>query len=209
MTTIPPAPRPEFPQTLTNLTGLEKRKGETSPSLIHASVTGDLLFLNSGVGLFDSLPAQRFRETPKTVYQSVGAFATNYFRQGQKLTFIRAYLCPEDTEPAHFHPGGEIAMVRAGEYFDADLEGTVIRSYLQGSVIFYPKGSIHRPLTRDGALVEYITFDGLVKGKDPEDLLTKMRGNSKIPEEALEYALLWMVTDPSQRESLRLRLGML
>ena|SRR3989344_4886124 len=198
--------RPEFPQTLTNITGLEERDGLSY--LLHTGVNnGKLLFLNSGVWLPESFPLQSLIES-KTAYQTIGTFATNYFRQGSRLTFTTAYLGPADPEPPHFHPGGEIAFVRAGEYFDADMDGTCLRTYTEGSKIFYPKGSTHRPLTRDGAYVEFLTFDGIVSGKDAQELLTKMKHVPRTDELALEFALLWMVPDEEERIRLRTQLGL-
>ncbi|MBS3145129.1 hypothetical protein J4208_06115 [Candidatus Woesearchaeota archaeon] len=207
--TSPPTSEPsrkEFPQTLTEITGLEKKDGLLC--LLYPKFSGKIHFLNSGVGLTEDFPVQQFRQPPKTLYQSVGLFATNYFRQGPKLNIARACLAPEDPEPPHFHPGGEIAKVLVGEYFDADLDGNPFRFYQQGSTVFYSKGSTHRPLTRDGALVEYITFDGLVEGKNAEDLLRLMQATPKTSDEALAYALLWMVPDEEERTRLRTQLGL-
>jgi len=80
-----------------------------------------------------------------------------------------------------------------------------VRSYSAGSAVFYNKGSTHRPLSIDGARVLYIPFDGIIFGKSPEDLVAKMHkvGTS---EEALEYALHWMVPDEAERRKIMERL---
>jgi hypothetical protein len=88
-----------------------------------------------------------------------------------------------------------------GEYFDADMDGRVIESYPAGRVVFYSKGSTHRPLSKDGARILYIPFDGIVFGKDPEDLARKMVKVGTATE-AFEYALRWMVPDTDKRREL-------
>jgi len=101
----------------------------------------------------------------------------------------------------HCHPGGEFAYVVTGQYFDADMSGNRIRTYGEGSIVFYTKGSTHRPLSEVGAEIFYIPFDGIVFGKDPNELARKMQkvGTSV---EALEYALHWMVPDKAERQRL-------
>lgn len=192
MTATPPAQRPEFPQTLTEITGLTEQDGVFS--LFDSTSKPDkFVFLNSGIGLSHSRPT----------LQTAGLFASNYFRQGKNHTFSTNYLDPDKPELPHFHPGGEWALVEKGSYFDADMTGNVLRMYHQGSKVFYPRGSTHRPLTHTGAYVTYETYDGIVLGQNAEDLLTKMKGTPKTDELALEFALLWMVSDPQERESLR------
>ena len=61
--------------------------------------------------------------------------------------------------------------------------------------------STHRPLSSDGAKILYIPFDGIVFGKNPEDLARKMVKVGTATE-ALEYALQWMVPDVSKRREL-------
>ncbi|TDI46370.1 MAG: hypothetical protein E2P02_05230 [Acidobacteria bacterium] len=102
----------------------------------------------------------------------------------------------------HCHPGGEFSYVVEGEYFDGDMEGGVINTYPAGSVVFYSQGSTHRPLSKEGATILYIPFDGILFGKDPEDLARKMV-KVGTAEEAVEYALQWMVTDSGKRQELR------
>ena len=69
---------------------------------------------------------------------------------------------------------------------------TALQNYSAGDTIFYNKGSTHRPLSSTGATVLYIPFDGIVFGKDAEDLARKMV-KMGTTQEALEYALSWMI----------------
>lgn len=189
----------EFPATLTDTTGLEEVKGIIK--LIDRTLTGTLLFLNSGVGLTEPLSREN-----KPTYQSVGAYSANYFRQGPRFTYTQLHLPPNTLDqPPHCHPGGEIALVLAGEYFDADMQGNPLRTYKQGSRIFYPKGSTHRPLSHTGADIDYTTFDGIVFGENLVDLMGKMERLPKIDDQALEFAILWMVPDPEERRLLQIR----
>ena len=72
---------------------------------------------------------------------------------------------------------------------------------MPGSIVFYTRGSTHRPLSETGAEIFYIPFDGIVFGKGAEDLARKMQkvGTSA---EALEYTLHWMVEDQNERKRL-------
>ncbi len=100
----------------------------------------------------------------------------------------------------HGHPGGEWAYVERGEYFDADMRGNPIKVYTQGSIVVYGQGSTHRPLSKDGARIFYIPFDGIVFGKDALDLAKKMKKMGTAAE-AVEFALLWMVPDAKERQT--------
>lgn len=177
----------EFPATLADITGLEEQGGLSR--LIDRTVTGNLRFLNSGIGLSQSLPS-----SDKPSFQSIGRYAHNYFRQGDRFTYTQLRLPPDtfDQQP-HCHPGGEIAIVRRGMYFDADMDGKPLRVYPEGTRVFYPKGSTHRPLSgHEGADIDYIAFDGIVFGETPSRLLVSMARLPKIADEALEYAFEWM-----------------
>ena len=77
-----------------------------------------------------------------------------------------------------------------------------IESYPAGRVVFYSQGSTHRPLSTDGAKILYIPFDGILFGKDPEDLARKMVKVGTAAE-ALEYALHWMVPDAGRRREIQ------
>ena len=96
---------------------------------------------------------------------------------------------------------GADARALEGEYFDGDMEGGVIHAYPAGSIVFYSQGSTHRPLSKEGARILYIPFDGIIFGKDPEDLARKMV-KVGTGEEAVEYALQWMVPDAGERQEL-------
>ena len=158
--------------------------------------TGTEKFWNSGVGLRRSL------DTTKLDFDAAGEGVAGYFLLGAK--FMPTHLSmPANclTQDPHCHPGGEFAYVTRGEYFDADMEGNPIQTYTTGTTIFYNNFSTHRPLSREGADIIYIAFDGIVFGKSPEDLAGRM---TKIgtTEEAVEYALTWMISDKEERQRL-------
>jgi len=73
-----------------------------------------------------------------------------------------------------------------------------LQAYPKGSTIFYQTGSTHRPLSRDGAEIFYVAFDGITFGKDAEDLMRKIK-KAGTPEDATEYALQWMFS-PDERK---------
>ena len=159
-------------------------------------ITGTQRFVNSGVGLTRKLDPDQLD------FETLGDGFEDFFRQGPRISPTMLSM-PENCldQGPHCHPGGEFSYVVDGAYFDADMEGGVIETYPAGSVVFYSAGSTHRPLSRDGATILYIPFDGIVFGKDPADLARKM---VKIgtASEALEYALSWMVPDPGRRKAL-------
>ena len=158
--------------------------------------TGTDGFVNSGVGLSDGL------DPSKLDFRIAGEDFGDFFRQGGRFmpTMLNMPVGCLDQGP-HCHPGGEFSYVVDGEYFDADMDGGVIETYPAGSVIFYSQGSTHRPLSESGAKILYIPFDGILFGKNAEDLTRKMVkvGTS---EEAIEYALRWMVPDKAERSAL-------
>ena len=160
-------------------------------------VTGSEHFVNSGVGL------SRVLDASKIDFDTAGEGFSEFFRQGPRILPTMLNLPANCLEQGpHCHPGGEFSYVVEGEYFDADMDGGVIESYPAGRVIFYSRGSTHRPLSKEGAKILYIPFDGIVFGKDPEDLARKMVkvGTSA---EALEYALSWMIPDNARRREIQ------
>lgn len=158
-----------------------------------SQVTGTDDFVNSGVGL------DRVLDPSKIDFDAITDGFQNFFEQGPRIMPTMLAMPPQclDQSP-HCHPGGEFSYVVDGEYFDGDMDGGVIESYPAGRVIFYSKGSTHRPLSSDGARILYIPFDGIVFGKDPADLARKMVKVGTATE-ALEYALQWMVPDVVKR----------
>ncbi len=158
--------------------------------------TGTERYFNSGIGL------KRPLDKAQLDFDIAGEGVAEYFSVGRK--FMPTHLnMPANclTQGPHCHPGGEFAYVIDGEYFDADINGSPIQVYPAGTTIFYNKFSTHRPLSKTGSDIIYIAFDGIVFGKNPEDLAGKM---TKIgtPEEAVEYALTWMISDKGERERL-------
>ncbi|MEK6839445.1 MAG: hypothetical protein AABX72_00755 [Nanoarchaeota archaeon] len=155
-----------------------------------------LKFLNSGVGL------NRDLKVITLDYENAGQGVETFFQKGKKFDVYQLNI-PTNclNQGPHCHPGGEWAHVLKGSYFDADMQGKIVRHYTEGSTIFYSKGSTHRPLSHEGARVIYIAFDGIAFGKDPEDLARKMVKIGST-QEALEYALAWMIPDKTERQSL-------
>ena len=153
-------------------------------------------FINSGVGLARDLDAS------KIDFDTLGDDFQDFFRQGPRIMPTMLNMPAKCLEQGpHCHPGGEFSYVVDGEYFDADMDGGVIESYPAGRVVFYSKGSTHRPLSSDGAKILYIPFDGILFGKNPEDLTRKMVKVGTAAE-ALEYALQWMVSDADKRREI-------
>ena len=162
-----------------------------------SQITGSDKFVNSGVGLSREL------DPSKIDFDGIGEDFQDFFRQGPRIVPTMLAMPSNCLEQGpHCHPGGEFSYVVEGEYFDADMDGGVIETYPAGRVVFYSKGSTHRPLSSDGAKILYIPFDGIVFGKDPEDLARKMVKVGTAAE-AVEYALQWMVPDPGKRRELQ------
>ena len=187
-----------FIENLTEVTGTQEVDGVVQ--LVDRVIVGRPKYVNSGVGLRREL--DRGTLDFEFSYNLGGDSAPDYFRQGQRFnpTHLNMPANCLDQGP-HGHPGGEFSYVIEGEYFDGDMEGKVVRVYPAGSTVFYRQGSSHRPLSRDGANILYIPFDGIVFGKSAEDLARKM---VKIgtAEEAVEYALMWMIPDKAERQRL-------
>jgi len=162
-----------------------------------SKITRTDTFVNSGVGLEQKL------DPSKLDFAVLGDSFQDFFRQGARISPTLLSMpkgCLQ--QGPHCHPGGEFSYVVDGEYFDGDMEGGVIHTYPAGSVVFYSQGSTHRPLSKEGATILYIPFDGILFGKDPEDLARKMV-KVGTAEEAVEYALQWMVPDSGKRQELR------
>ena len=162
-----------------------------------SKITRSDTFLNSGVGLEQEL------DPSKIDFAVIGDSFQDFFRQGPRISPILLSM-PKDClqQGPHCHPGGEFSYVVEGEYFDGDMQGGVIHTYPAGSVVFYSRGSTHRPLSKQGARILYIPFDGILFGKDPDDLARKMV-KVGTAEEAVEYALQWMAPDSGKRRELR------
>ena len=183
-----------FLESLHRVTGTETSDGSTA--LIAGEPKSEPKFINSGVGLGKEL------KDDELDFDTVGEGFSDFFQQGPRINPTLLNMPPDClTQGPHCHPGGEFSYVVGGEYFDADMDGGVIESYPAGSLVFYSRGSSHRPLSREGARILYIPFDGIVFGKDPEDLARKMV-KVGTPAEAIEYALRWMVPDDARRREL-------
>ena len=158
--------------------------------------TGTERYFNSGIGL------RRPLDTTTLGFDAAGEGVAEWFSLGKK--FMPTHLnMPANcfTQGPHCHPGGEFAYVVEGEYFDADMNGSPIRVYPAGTTVFYNQFSTHRPLSQTGANIIYIAFDGIVFGRNPEDLAGRMQ-KLGTPEEALEYALTWMIPKKEERQKL-------
>ena len=155
--------------------------------------TGTEKYVNSGIGVKKPL------DRTKLDYNQVAAGFDGFFRPGPRIGVYHLYM-PQNclNMGPHMHPGGELAFVIDGEYFDADMNGGVLRAYPRGSTVFYQAGSTHRPLSRDGSEIFYVAFDGIVFGKDAIDLMMKIK-RAEAPEDTVEYALQWMFT-PEERQ---------
>jgi hypothetical protein len=162
-----------------------------------SKITRTDTFVNSGVGLEQELDPSQLD------FAVIGDSFQDFFRQGARISPTLLSMpkgCLQ--QGPHCHPGGEFSYVVEGEYFDGDMEGGVIHTYPAGSVVFYSQGSTHRPLSNEGATILYIPFDGILFGKDAEDLARKMV-KVGTAEEAVDYALQWMVPDSGMRQELQ------
>ena len=187
-----------FIDNLTDITGTQEVDGVVQ--VIDRKIVGNPKYVNSGVGLRREL--DRGKLDFEFLYDPKGDSTPNYFRSGQRFnpTHLNMPANCLDQGP-HSHPGGEFSYVIDGEYFDGDMEGKVVRTYPAGSTVFYAQGSSHRPLSRDGANILYIPFDGIVFGKSADDLARKMIKIGTAGE-AVEYALMWMIPDTAERQRL-------
>ena len=175
--------------------------GMTKEGYLHCSLDSQgskeiFRYLNSGIGLSGQL------KKTQLAFEQAGEGADSFFQMGKRFNPTKLNMPPNclDQGP-HCHPGGEWAYVVDGEYFDANMEGRLLQHYCKGNTIFYNKGSTHRPLSITGAALLYIPFDGIVFGKDAEDLARKMM-KIGTAQEALEYALSWMTKDKKEQQTL-------
>ncbi|MEK6846697.1 MAG: cupin domain-containing protein [Nanoarchaeota archaeon] len=158
-------------------------------------ITGTDDFFNSGVLITAGMAADRLD------FRDVGKGFSKHVEPGERINPTLLHMPSGSLSlPPHCHPGGEIAYVISGEYFDADMTGRPIRTYPVGSVVIYSAFSTHRPLSRDGARIFYVPLDGIlfpsrspeVQASDPEMLLGKMEA-ARAPEPALSYARGWLL----------------
>ncbi len=185
-----------FLENLEDVTGTEEQDGIVT--LIGREIPEKPRFLNSGRMRLARLDENEFGYQPLFDLRSDNP--NHLFRPDEKfnpalLRMPRNYI----NQKPHCHKGGEFAYVIDGEYFDADMEGSPLVVYPSGSIVFYPRFSTHRPESREGALLFYIPFDGITFGENPEDLARKMV-RLGTTEEALEFALMWMVPSEVERQ---------
>ncbi|MGV8142586.1 MAG: hypothetical protein ACP5NS_03030 [Candidatus Pacearchaeota archaeon] len=160
-------------------------------------VAGTPSFFNSGVLDISGLGRDR------TNYVDIGKGFSELVKQGLRVNHTLLYMAPRSLSlPFHCHPGGEIATVIEGEYFDADQSGNRIQVYGPGSVVVYSAFSTHRPLSESGATISYTTLDGIlfpgksmeIQAGDMEKLLERMR-SAQAPQSALDWASILALTD--------------
>ena len=184
-----------FLEKLVDITGTQQ--SAQGIVLIEHGVTGTAKYINSGLWNHGELEKGKldYRELFGKVDQPI-----NFFRQGPRIN-LDVLNMPANCldQGPHCHPGGEFAYIKSGEYWDADMNGRPIRIYDEGSIVCYAQGSSHRPLSEVGAEIFYLQFDGIVFGKDALDLAKKMK-KIGTQEEALEFALLWMIPDKQERQ---------
>ena len=127
-----------------------------------------------------------------------------------KITATRLHMPARcDNLGPHVHPGGELAYVVNGSYYDAAMDGNVLERYDPGSTVFYNKWSTHRPLSEEGAELFYLTFDGIIipnHGVMHDDagikIATKM-AELNTPEDAVEYGLQFLFPNERKRTAIR------
>ncbi len=112
-------------------------------------------------------------------------------------------LDPNYTNPPHIHPGGELAVILNGMYFDGNNNGDPLHEYPEGTTVWYNKFSIHRPMTGvEGVRLYYVSFNGFVE-KTPLIELLKKAKQLKAPEDAMDNMLRWAAPDdPRLRQAL-------
>lgn len=125
-----------------------------------------------------------------------------FSRSGDKGYDALLTLNPHYDQPPHLHPGGELAVVLKGMYFDGNMEGEEIEEYGEGATIWYNQFSTHRPLTgSESAHIYYVSFAGIIMKDSPRELIKKAK-EIKAPEDALDHMLEWMITNPKERRLL-------
>ena len=180
---------------LAQVTGTEEREGGIV--LIGSERQGSVRYLNSGVVVL--IPF----ELPSKSKVSIGGKEIE-LQSGVRSSITDLEMHPEDPpENPHIHVRQELILVNDGSFFDADVNGNPLRTYKKGDKIWYGPFSSHRPVTTEGADLTYITLDGMIRKEgdfDPRVLLTKAkRAGMQSNMDAVEFALLWMVTDESDR----------
>ncbi len=99
-----------------------------------------------------------------------------------------------NTRP-HVHPRGEVAITEDGEWYDADMKGNPLVGldgnslvYPKGSVVYYARLSVHRPMSRTGTKIRFCAFGGLKEFRiaSPPEIRETLRG-IQTPENAAEY----------------------
>ena len=138
---------------LAKITGTEEIDGLVK--LIIGKVSGAHVYINS----FSGLPYSQGKISPEGYFR----LEKDFIVTNQRMP--KGFL---DEKPC-CNPGGKILYVVKGEYSDADMNGKPIREYTKGSTVFYRTGSTHRQLSRFGAEVLNISFNGTILGKNPED----------------------------------------
>jgi anti-sigma factor ChrR (cupin superfamily) len=88
-----------------------------------------------------SMPWRPFEEAPDVSFKTLKTHPP-----GTGVTLLLRFD-PGAAYPAHRHPAGEGYYVLEGALVDA---GT---SYGVGTYVWHPPGSVHRPSSRDGAVV--------------------------------------------------------
>ena len=167
----------------------------TKLRLIDTKLTGEVNFFNSGVLPTSSLARDRID------FVEIGKGFNELVKPCQRINPTLLNM-PSGSLllPPHCHPGGEIAYVAEGEYFDASILGTPMHTYPAGSIVFYGAFSTHRPLSRTGARIFYVPLDGIIfpgssselQTDDPQKLIDKM-GKLSAPGPAIGYARMWML----------------
>ncbi len=162
--------------------------------------TGSPTFFNSGI--FDVFRTGDSTSSTGNQFADLGReFTQQFLKPGPR--FNHAYLkMPAGSLnlPPHCHPGGEIATVLEGGYFDADMHGNPIQAYSKGSIVIYGNFSTHRPLSGDGAVISYTTLDGILfpqnsnelVANSAQELLGKME-KLGAQKSSLEYARSWLL----------------
>ncbi len=179
--------------------------------------TGNSDFINSGVVPRMQPPAGRLKLD--VTYFDLSTFLGAPTKRG----YMASLTMPPDTRDVapHFHPGGEIARVLEGSYFDADMGGVPIIGnnglplvYTKGMVVVSTQWSNHMPWSNEGAVLEYFTPGGLVSmnrdGMIPEGMslqtvaekTIEAAAKAQAPPDALRYAIGWMINPGQPREDM-------
>ena len=157
-------------------------------------IIGNDSYFNSGVGSGLTPEQRRGGVAYRQLINDSGIF-----RIGNDLSATNLWLPPGSLEQyPHFHPGGEFTVVLEGGFEDYDMDGRVVQAYKRGDVVFSNIGSSHRPGSKEGGWLVYLSPDSLVMSRDPEKLIHKMVGK-RMPQEAINWALQWIFKDEADR----------